>query len=53
VELLLPVVTLEVVVAVAGVVETDEVGREGEREAPGRMDVAVAVDVEEIDGFLW
>ena len=50
-ELLLPDVMVAVVVAVAEVVETDEVGREGERGAPGRMDVAV--DVEEVDGLRW
>lgn len=41
------VVTVDVVVAVAEVVEMDDVGRDGETGAPGRMDVAV--DVEEVD----
>lgn len=44
---LLPAVIVDVVVAIAEVVETDEVGREGEGAAPGRIDVAV--DVEEVE----
>lgn len=50
-ELVEAVVIVAVVVAVAEVVETEEVGREGEREAPGRIDVAV--EVEEVDDVRW